>query len=650
MDVFFTIFSCSHSTLLLSLSSSRLIRNFFFSLPPSLTPLVAITQLPPVIKNMAFKKFSNMEQSMFTRFVRLGVPVVQLDAQGRARPSIAALYAWRYANLGNLPHTLRLPEFKTANVGFRFDYQLIDVGDLNGRGETTPEPYFYQNLGEAEYVVATYMYMRLLGYPASRITILTTYNGQKALIQDVVNARCASHPLFGMPSKVETVDKFQGSQNDYILLSLVRTTAVGHLRDVRRLVVALSRARLGLYVFCRCEKGGSDAMMMAENRVKNKKKKKKKENKKKKEKNKNKNKNKKEKNKNKNKKEKNKNKKNQLGFFCEGAGGIKKPKYYTRVSRSWAILLLRWFYYFSLSAPPNRKSIFVGCYELGPAFKQLLQRPTELQLYPHESFPTSRDVDDTSAPAMVIDCLQTMANFVFKRACSVVEQMSAAATPAVPTATKMDEGDDDAAEHGTIDAAPGDDADVSTTAPIEKAQGLETMAVDYSSAIQGASGEASVTSEAFHAKEQTLPHPTEPPAPSVDSTVAPAVEIEATSAPPVVVAQDSATVMDVDEPAKELGADEHTPAKRSRKGGKNKTESEGTSSAAAATPSAPTPSTPVVPTTSETASALGTPGLTRSSIQKWTVPKLKEELSLRGLDTSGLKKDLMDRLGQALDQ
>lgn len=36
-----------------------------------------------------------------------------------------------------------------------------------------------------------------------------------------------------------------------MLLSLVRTRFVGHLRDVRRLVVAMSRARLGLYVFCR---------------------------------------------------------------------------------------------------------------------------------------------------------------------------------------------------------------------------------------------------------------------------------------------------------------------------------------------------------------------------------------------------------------
>jgi intron-binding protein aquarius len=50
-------------------------------------------------------------------------------------------------------------------------------------------------LGEAEYVVQTYMYMRLLGYPASKISIITTYNGQKALIRDVVKARCGGNPL-----------------------------------------------------------------------------------------------------------------------------------------------------------------------------------------------------------------------------------------------------------------------------------------------------------------------------------------------------------------------------------------------------------------------------------------------------------------------
>ena len=68
--------------------------------------------------------------------------------------------------------------------------------DFKGRGEFCPTPYFYQNLGEAEYVVALYQYMRLLGYPADKITILTTYNGQKMLIRDVLTQRCRN-ALFG---------------------------------------------------------------------------------------------------------------------------------------------------------------------------------------------------------------------------------------------------------------------------------------------------------------------------------------------------------------------------------------------------------------------------------------------------------------------
>ncbi|XP_020850487.1 RNA helicase aquarius [Phascolarctos cinereus] len=208
-------------------------------------------QLPPVIKNMAFQKYSNMEQSLFTRFVRVGVPTVDLDAQGRARASLCNLYNWRYKNLGNLPHVQLMPEFRTANAGLLYDFQLINVEDFHGVGESEPNPYFYQNLGEAEYVVALFMYMCLLGYPADKISILTTYNGQKHLIRDIINQRCGSNPLIGRPNKVTTVDRFQGQQNDYILLSLVRTRAVGHLRDVRRLVVAMSRARLGLYIFAR---------------------------------------------------------------------------------------------------------------------------------------------------------------------------------------------------------------------------------------------------------------------------------------------------------------------------------------------------------------------------------------------------------------
>ena len=213
-------------------------------------------QLPPVIKNRTFASYSHLDQSLFSRLIRLGLPHVALDAQGRMRPSLAALWNWRYESLQDLPVVRESAVYQQANVGLLHEYQLIDVLDYQGVGESTPQPFYFQNLGEAEYVVAVYMHMRLIGYPASRIVILTSYNGQKHLIRDVLNQRCAANPLFGT-CKVSTVDKYQGQQADYVLLSLVRTKHAGHMRDVRRLVVAMSRARLGLYVFCRAELFGN---------------------------------------------------------------------------------------------------------------------------------------------------------------------------------------------------------------------------------------------------------------------------------------------------------------------------------------------------------------------------------------------------------
>ncbi|RFU35852.1 hypothetical protein B7463_g493, partial [Scytalidium lignicola] len=210
-------------------------------------------QNSPVIQNLAFRQYANLEQSLFARLIRLGVPSINLDQQGRARPSIASLYQWRYRNLGNLPLVYTSPEFQTANAGFKYDFQFIQVPDYKGRGESEPTPHFIQNLGEAEYSVAIYQYMRLLGYPASKISIITTYAGQRALIKDVLAHRCAKNPLFGLPKIITTVDKYQGEQNDYIILSLTRTSRVGYLRDIRRLTVALSRARLGLYILGRRE-------------------------------------------------------------------------------------------------------------------------------------------------------------------------------------------------------------------------------------------------------------------------------------------------------------------------------------------------------------------------------------------------------------
>jgi len=64
------------------------------------------------------------------------------------------------------------------------------------------------------------------------------------------------HRAARMLVQVSTVDKYQGQQNDYVLLSLVRTRVVGHFRDVRRLVgVAwMGAVRVAVYVVdCKVE-------------------------------------------------------------------------------------------------------------------------------------------------------------------------------------------------------------------------------------------------------------------------------------------------------------------------------------------------------------------------------------------------------------
>lgn len=51
-------------------------------------------QLPPVVKHTAFARFSNLDQSLFARLIKLGVPYIQLDKQGRARPELMKLYRY----------------------------------------------------------------------------------------------------------------------------------------------------------------------------------------------------------------------------------------------------------------------------------------------------------------------------------------------------------------------------------------------------------------------------------------------------------------------------------------------------------------------------------------------------------------------------
>jgi len=81
-----------------------------------------------------------------------------------------------------------------------------------------------------------------LGLPATGIAVITPYSAQAARLRE----------LLDQPGlEVDTIDAFQGREKDAVLLSLVRSNGegqVGFLSELRRMNVALTRARRHLFV------------------------------------------------------------------------------------------------------------------------------------------------------------------------------------------------------------------------------------------------------------------------------------------------------------------------------------------------------------------------------------------------------------------
>lgn len=193
-------------------------------------------------------------RSLFTRMVDLGFPLSQISRQITARPEIAEIWA-DYLTEDITWESTDTNTTLDYNPGILKTIKFINVGEYQGKGETGGDagrPSQIENLGEAEYAIALYQYMRLLGYPASKISILTHTIGQKALILKILNKRCnsskADRNVFGLPSSVATLEEYQGSSNDYTIVSLVRTKELGDLQNVKKLAMAFSYGRLGLYV------------------------------------------------------------------------------------------------------------------------------------------------------------------------------------------------------------------------------------------------------------------------------------------------------------------------------------------------------------------------------------------------------------------
>jgi ATP-dependent RNA/DNA helicase IGHMBP2 len=85
----------------------------------------------------------------------------------------------------------------------------------------------------------------------SNIGIISPYKAQVSLLQDQFDEKYIDSPEFKNKVTIKTIDSFQGQERDIIYISLVRSNEkgeIGFLSDIRRMNVAMTRARKKLVI------------------------------------------------------------------------------------------------------------------------------------------------------------------------------------------------------------------------------------------------------------------------------------------------------------------------------------------------------------------------------------------------------------------
>lgn len=89
----------------------------------------------------------------------------------------------------------------------------------------------------------------------TRVAIITPYSQQMNLLKRTFAYKLG--PNYEKFVEVNTVDAYQGRESNIVIISCVRASAekgsIGFLSDVRRMNVALTRAKFFLFVITRCD-------------------------------------------------------------------------------------------------------------------------------------------------------------------------------------------------------------------------------------------------------------------------------------------------------------------------------------------------------------------------------------------------------------
>jgi senataxin len=216
-------------------------------------------QLPATVFNIS-GRLSKYDRSLFQRLEEAGQPVYMLNEQYRMHPSISHFprHIFYGGTLLDGPNVRKsdygnpLLGMVTRTLPSFSPLMILDLDSKEERGGTS-----LSNSGEAQ--LAVYLYMRLKGISRglsaeTKVAVITPYAQQARMLREYFGD--ALGPNYEKFVEVNTVDAFQGREANIVIFSAVRAAGshgIGFLSDVRRMNVALTRAKHFLFVIARCD-------------------------------------------------------------------------------------------------------------------------------------------------------------------------------------------------------------------------------------------------------------------------------------------------------------------------------------------------------------------------------------------------------------
>lgn len=217
-------------------------------------------QLPPTVKSIMALK-GGLGKTLMERIVENKPETVTLlKMQYRMNEQIMKFSSeWFYHGMVESAPTVS----HRGILDYDTPMMWIDTAECDGKEEFVGENFGRINRAEAELTLQTLQqYLEKIGKQrildeSIDVGIISPYRAQVQLLRKELRKREFFRPYRHLLT-VNTVDGFQGQERDIILISLVRSNDggdIGFLRDLRRMNVAITRARMKLIIL-----GSSETM------------------------------------------------------------------------------------------------------------------------------------------------------------------------------------------------------------------------------------------------------------------------------------------------------------------------------------------------------------------------------------------------------